>query len=638
MSVRPLGRQRTQAIFTAMAGAVILGCAPGTALAQQQPLPIPPVAIDGPSLDVVSLGGMAVARDGTGGVVYLKKVGGVPHVFVAPLVAGGFQTPVQLDTGFGGASTQPVIAAGNGGVLLVAFVNAGGLYVVDRAGSTAAWQAPAPVYTGASNPAIQMSANNNKAYLAFAAAENGGSDVRAAYYNAGTWSLATGPLNVTPGDDAGTGTGAPSVAAAGDGVGIVAWGEAGHVYARRVWGTAPSTDYEQADVASWSGSSEVTATSPEIASGGDSSYAAVAFTETVQAGSQKQTHVLVSRMISESVASTAAADGLATPDTDSAGQPFVAVNEYGRGWVTAARSATHQLIADQLTTNAKPTTAQRVDSLADGAAPYATVGIAGLTSTFVAWQQTSGLTGEIRLRYAPDGSTFGPEEVVSTPQLGPTDAAAGLVAGGDGEGDAVAAWVQGTGALRSIVAAQLFVGPGSPGVKSRTAYVRTAQPTLSWSAAREQWGAILYTVYLDGVQVGQTTSTSLTVPAPLTDGAHSWTVTATNLSGQTSTGGRATVWVDTAAPRLRLGLSGRPQIRRALTARVGAADAPALEPGARASGITSVAISWGDGATSHRLTGASHAYGRPGLYRIRVTATDRAGNPTTIARYVRILP
>ena len=45
------------------------------------------------------------------------------------------------------------------------------------------------------------------------------------------------------------GSGAPQVATAGDGVGIVAWGEGGHVYSRRVWGTAPSVVDEQADIA-----------------------------------------------------------------------------------------------------------------------------------------------------------------------------------------------------------------------------------------------------------------------------------------------------------------------------------------------------------------------------------------------------
>ena len=88
--------------------------------------------IDGPSAAIAGLGGLSIARDGTGGLVYSKAVAGVPHVFVSALVGGRFQAPVQVDPALSGASSQPVIAAGNGGLLLIGFVNGGELYVVDR--------------------------------------------------------------------------------------------------------------------------------------------------------------------------------------------------------------------------------------------------------------------------------------------------------------------------------------------------------------------------------------------------------------------------------------------------------------------------------------------------------------------------
>ncbi len=118
-----------------------------------------------------------------------------------------------------------------------------------------------------------------KAYLAFTVAGAGGHDVRSAFYDAGQWALEPTALDANPADDAGTGTGRPSVAAAGDGVAIVAWGEAGHVFTRRVWGVSPSIVYEQADPASISGWNEVSADEPSVGSGGDSSYADVAFRE-----------------------------------------------------------------------------------------------------------------------------------------------------------------------------------------------------------------------------------------------------------------------------------------------------------------------------------------------------------------------
>jgi len=151
--------------------------------------------------------------------------------------------PAQVDAGFAGPSSQPVIAAGNGGTLLVAFVNSGGLYVVDRLNATSGYQGPQLIAGGAAtSPSIQMS-NFGKAYLAFAA----GGNIRAAYYSGGQWQLISAPLNGIPNDDAGSGTGRRVVATAGDGIATVVWGEQGHVFARRVWYTSPSVVFAQDD-------------------------------------------------------------------------------------------------------------------------------------------------------------------------------------------------------------------------------------------------------------------------------------------------------------------------------------------------------------------------------------------------------
>ncbi|HSC04636.1 MAG TPA: hypothetical protein VLC49_15000, partial [Solirubrobacteraceae bacterium] len=298
--------------------------------ARAQPSPAPPTVIDGPSAAITSLNGLSVARDGTGAVVYEKAA----HVFVSALVGGQFQTPVEVDAGLPAGSSQPVIAAGNGGVLLIAFINAAQLYVVSRASTTAPYGAPAPLAAPATNPSLQMS-NLGKAYLAFTVGDGAGDDVRAAYWAGGGWSLEAAPLNaVAPGDDAGTGTGAPAVATAGDGVAIVTWGEAGHIYARRVWGTAPSVVDEQADVGSVSGCGEVSVGEPAVASGGDSSYADVAFREVVSCPGVQQARVLVNRLRGSQFDGAVPADGLAAGG-ESAGDPQVVMTEYGQGFVTS---------------------------------------------------------------------------------------------------------------------------------------------------------------------------------------------------------------------------------------------------------------------------------------------------------------
>jgi len=73
--------------------------------------------------------------------------------------------------------------------------------------------------------------NFGKAYLAFTALNGaGGGDVRAAFYDQGQWALEPTALDANPADAAGTGRGRPEVATAGDGTGIVVWGENGAIF------------------------------------------------------------------------------------------------------------------------------------------------------------------------------------------------------------------------------------------------------------------------------------------------------------------------------------------------------------------------------------------------------------------------
>ncbi len=79
----------------------------------------PAVTLDGPSEGIVGFGGVAMAEDGTGGVVYLKRVDGVAHVFVSRYVGGQWQTPIRVDTEEPYAASWPRIGAAEGGELVV---------------------------------------------------------------------------------------------------------------------------------------------------------------------------------------------------------------------------------------------------------------------------------------------------------------------------------------------------------------------------------------------------------------------------------------------------------------------------------------------------------------------------------------
>lgn len=529
-----------------------------------------------------------------------------------------------------------MLAAGRGGVLLIVFINGGQLYAVDVAGSGSPYPAPVDLFPGASNPSIAMS-DFGKAYVAFTAIDGAGTDVRAAFYETGSWSLEPTPLNLVAADDAGTGTGRPRIAVAGDGVAIVVWGEGGHLYSRRVWGVVPSTVDTQVDPPSIFGWNEVSAADASVGSGNNSTYADVTFDEVLADGQQVQSRVIVRQLFLSEYAATSGADGLATPDVEGADEPAIATDEYNQGLVTAARQTSNEVFATLLGGSGGLGATLRVDSLANASAPYAVPAGAALSSALVAWQRDPGSPGipEIRARYF-DGSDFGDELVLSSSDLGPTDAARGLLAAGDISGDVAVAWVQGVGDATQIVTGEVLVSPGSFGPSRSFAYANTQTPVLSWSAAHESWGAVVYRVSVNGTPIAQTTGTSLVVTLP--QGPASWQVTAVNAAGLTSAARAAEVWVDSVPPAATLALSGRAVAGGSLHAAVSATDAPPPVAPADASGIASITINWGDGSLQTITSRAAHVYVRSGPYTVTVTVRDHAGNVTTLTRTLRIAP
>jgi hypothetical protein len=606
------------------------------AAAAQQPVAAPARVIDGPSSAIVRPSGidMSIARDGTGGLVYLKQAGGVQHVFVSALTGGSFQAPVQVDQGLG-ASSQPVIAAGNGGLLLVGFVSGGELYVVSRPGASSAFGAPGGLAAGASNPAISIS-QFGKAYLAYVSSGN----VRAAYYNLGVWAVAPLAFSISPADGAGSGAGRPAVVASGDGTGIVAWGEAGRIFARRVWGTAVSVATEQADAA-LPNCSEVSADEPAVGTEGNSSYADVAFHEVLSCGGAQQSRVLVNRLVGSQFLGLAGAD--ASAGAGGADSPQITMGEYGHGWITTSGNSSHAVGATALGDDGQIWGSTQVNGSPNLAAPDGVPATAGLFSNLIAWQQNPGSAGqpEIRVRYAPGGSTLGPEVIVSSPTQGPTDADNGLAAAGDVQGDSAVAWVQGAPGATEIVAAQLYQPPPPFGTTGPRRYIALPEPQLTWSPSTEPWGPVIYTVTMDGVQIGQTQATSLVVPSVLADGPHSWSVTATNPVGQTAQTGLASLFVDTVAPTGQIALSGSRLLGHAVNTFLTYADPPpAGDPVTDASGVASAVVSWGDGNVSKLHLGwhrSFHTYARAGTYTITGLVSDRAGNVGHTTLVVKIV-
>jgi hypothetical protein len=633
------GGSRLRAWLLGLAATCLAMAAVAAPAVAQQPVQGTPAAVDGAGIVRPSGLGLSIARDGSGGLIYLKQAGGVPHVFVSALVGGAFQTPIQVDTGLPGGSSQPVIAAGNGGVLLVGFINGGALYVADRAGQATGFGSPTGLAGGATNPAISMT-NFGKAYLAFTAAAGGGYNVRAAYYANGRWALETPALNAVPGDDAGTGAGRPDVAAAGDGVAIVVWGENGHVYSRRVWATSPSVVDEQAD-APPRGCTESSADAPVVGAGGDSSFAPVALRETVSCGGGPQSRVLVNRLHASVYDGITNADGLSGTGADGATDPQIAMTEYGQGWVTSERTGSDAVFAQTLLNNGQPGGTNQVNSLPATAAPDPVPAPAGLYSTAIAWQQQPGASApsEIRLRYAPAGSGLGPEDVLSTPAQGPVDAADGLAVAGDVAGDVAVAWLQGAPGSTDVMVEQLYQAPGGFAAQA-TRYARRPQPGFSWTRPKG-WGPMKYSLIVDGATVNQTYATSAPPATPLADGRHTWQVVASNPAGQQSRTNPVSVFIDTLAPRAKLTVPQAAALRTPFRLKAGYSDAPpAGAPRSDASGVSRVTVRWGDGSSTRLKPGihlADHVYRKTGRYRITLLVTDRAGNVTRVVKRLKVV-
>src|SRR5690242_3323796 len=199
----------------------------------------PADSVDGPA-EIDSLGGVDVARDGGGGVAYLKRDAGVPQVFVSRLVGGQWRPPQKVS---GGAPvSEAAITAMDGGRLAVVWV-AGNDVVASVLQGNAPPTPPVVLGSGAGAGGVDVDMGIDQVgYAVWQAA----GDVHAARLEGTTWTAIPAPVDINQAHEAGTGALRPRVAVSADGNAVVTWGEAGddgrtHVLARRITGMALSS-------------------------------------------------------------------------------------------------------------------------------------------------------------------------------------------------------------------------------------------------------------------------------------------------------------------------------------------------------------------------------------------------------------
>jgi hypothetical protein len=584
-------------------------------------------AVDGA---VSSLGDLDVASDGTGAVAYVKSDGGVDHIFVSRLQNGAWQPPERVD-GVATASSQPVVAAGNGGRLVIAFIAAGSLYTTVKPAADQPYTPLQLVASPAQNPSIDLSIND-VAYVSFTlTAGAGGGDVAVARKDrkATTFTVVPGVLDIGTANGAGLGGGRSRIAVAADGVALVVWGEAGQVYARRVFEQRISTAPQTASLPSLGSAPGGAADVPDVDVQDDSSFAWVVFRQVFTDAPGGHTRAIGRRLVGSQFDPAIVVDGIGgLPSSDSAGPPRVAINGRGDGYVATAASTTAfgGVLKDKIFSPAIPIGA----GSAGAVLPVAAADDNG--DGLIAWQNADQTIHARAYTNRRDTRVVQAPQAEAALSAGPTDAASGLEAAADRSGDIAVAFVQGPPGGRSLVVSSFDRGPGSFRTYSGSTFRNLGRTPLKWQPSFDLWGPLTYTVEIDGRAVGQTNATQLALPA-LPDGVHRWRVIAADRRGQLTATPLRVLRQDATAPRARLKITG-PR-RRGVPVKVTVRPTDASPRGRRASGVGRVVISWGDGRRTSARRG-THRYRKRGRRTVRVSVYDKAGNVRVVRRRVTI--
>jgi hypothetical protein len=616
-------RRRLAFIVTSLTALAVIPAAAHATYFAAEPL-------DGPSADIRSVGDLDIARDGTGALAYVRRDAGVDRIYVSRLVDGAFQPPERVDLGLDTASGQPAVAASDGGRIAVAFVSGGQALDVVRPAGAQGWTAPQLLSAGtASAPSVDMSITG----VAYATWTVNG-DVIGARLDRGamTFNGLNGPLDVDPAAAAGVGDNRSRVAIAADGTAVAVWGEAGHVYARRLYNHNISTTPQDLTLTDLEGHAGGAATLPDVDIEDDSSFAWTSFRQNFDDGGTPKARAIGRRLRGSRLEDPVAYDGLAWGG-EGVDSTDVDLNGRGQGVMTVGTtggSAFASILKDDVLNPARPIGGSGPPARPIGATSETTARVVGWLSPADGTVHSVFYDDKLNVRTVPGP---GPDTIISTPDFGAVDPQGGFDAAGDRTGDFAFAFVQGTGDARRLVTAVWDRLPAT--IQLSTASRRWRNPVkapLAWGAGLDLWGPLTYTVLIDGKPVATTQQTKTTLPAGVVpDGVHTWRVVAADRRGQRVTTALKPLKVDTLGPTVTFTSKHKKR-----EASVSAKAADVVPPGGRAAGVKLVRIDFGDGTPFVEASKAQHVYPRKGAFTVRVTATDNAGNVGISERRINI--
>jgi PKD domain len=616
------------------------------------------VPLDGPSSDIVALGGVAMASDGSGGVVYSKRVDGRAHIFVARYDQGQWSSPQRVDVGQPFESSFAAIGAGEGGRLVVVWVNhysstTDGLFSAALDPGSSGFQPPVPVdlnigqATG-TYPSVAMNLAGNAlvAYRVITAVSGPStpeipagyvlSDIRLARFDGQFWSSFGMPLERDPAQPvpAPTAAIAPKVAIDLTGQGLLAWQEPddnriSRIYARRIFGMVPG-NLLQVSSPSYAGHPLNGPVDDFALDVGGFGEGAVAYREQPAAGSGfSRPRLFVNEIPSSfdprgSVFSGARVIDGAAPDGPTGSLGPLSVSVDGEGDFDAGFGAA----TESLQTRGDETHVDAPTRLDDGTSsvggePLLTRADNGALTA--AWKvQIHGAGGVSVLERRADGTPN--RQLVSAPRGGAVGA---LDLGGSHHGDAIVAFLQGDGANAQIAALSVRAPPGEFVVDAPSSWLGRRPVPLQWETPLAGAGALTYSVLVDDREVaGSIDATEYVLGgSAVSSGVHTVQIEATDSLGQVVDSEPATLKVDHTPPTVRIHARAR-----AVTV--------SLRDGVRADSsgvqVSSVRVSFGDGQTAAQRKTLRHSYRHAGTYVLSVSALDRAGNRRSIKRRLHI--
>lgn len=623
---------------------------------------LPATTIDGPSEDIVGFGGIAMAEDGTGGVVYLKRVGGIAHVFVARYAEGHWFAPTRVDYGESFAASWPRIGAANGGELVVVwatpFATEGGHPVDELLSSTlgpgaAVFGSPMIVDPDiragvGTSPALAMSSTGQAdvVYRVVKSEEGQGTnvpllrpgdvveDVRLAHFDGEQWS-SLGAINRDPGVSMRppTEANAPQIAIGPTGNGIVVWQEpdiegVARIWARRLFGQ--TLDYVlPVSAASLAGTPI----------GADADAPAVAISRLGQAEvAYRQVAGPGSPLPGPRIFLNTLPDGESADGSEFAGASVVdsavpggATATVGPPSIDTDEKQDLRLLYDA---NGTPRVIEGTDrglvaalSLGPpfaGSEPFSASVMNQAGGGISAWPSADG-QGRPVVAIREDFPGGGAQTGMVSGGAGGT--VGELAIGRSGLGDGLVAFRQGPFGDAAVVVAQVTAPPVRFVVTVPKTWIKPSQATITWLPAESANGPLSYTVVLDGRRVA-TPNGALSLRLDtrgLASGTHKVQVLATDIFGQSTLTPAFALKVDGGSPNVKIT---RTHGDHAVLVRLSDANS-GLSP-------QTIKVSFGDGAHAAKRKVIAHRYAHAGVYQLVVQVSDKLGNKATIRKLVSI--